>query len=71
MRYDKDRDPDNLQVCRIDEQYLTEENIWQPERELQVVGSKPYVPLPSEGEIVALVESLRARLDTTDTRRPS
>src|SRR5262249_42191186 len=69
MRYDKAKDPDNLQVCRIDEAYLMEENLWQPQRELPVVGSKPYVPLPSESEIVARVEALRSRLDLTETRR--
>jgi hypothetical protein len=69
LRYDKAKDPHNLQVCRIDEAYLTEENIWQPQRELPVVGSKPYVPLPPESEIVARVEALRARLELNEIRR--
>ena len=69
LRYDKARDPDNLQVCRIDEAYLTEENIWQPQRELPVVGSKPYVPLPSEAEIVTRIEALRSRLELNEIRR--
>jgi hypothetical protein len=60
MRYDKARDPNNLQVCRVDEEYLTSENIWMSQRDLTVVGSKPYHPLPSQAEVVALVESLRA-----------
>lgn len=71
LKYDKARDPEHLQMCRIDESYLTEENIWQSQRELAIVGAKPYVPLPSETEIVALVESLRADLGRTETRRPS
>jgi hypothetical protein len=70
MRYDKS-EPDRLQVCRLDETYLTEENLWQPTRTLPVVGTKPYIPLPSEPELVALVESLRAALGEPHVRRPA
>jgi hypothetical protein len=53
-------DPPRLDVLGIDEAYLTEENLWQPSRTLDVVATKPYIPLPPERELIALVETLRA-----------
>src|SRR5262245_418372 len=67
MRYDKG-DPDRLQVCSLDETYLTEENLWQPTRTLPVVGTKPYIPLPPEHELIKLAASLRAALDSEPRR---
>ena len=70
MRYDK-ADPDHLQVCSLDDTYLTEENLWQPTRSLPVVGTKPYIPLPSEDELIKLAASLRAAVDIPEARRPA
>jgi hypothetical protein len=59
LHYDRERDPEHLLVRRIEEDYLTEENIWNPARELQVVGRKPYIPLPGEAELLGMVERLK------------
>jgi hypothetical protein len=60
LRHDPQADPEHLLVQRIDEQYLTERNLWEPAPDLEVLGKKPFIPLPEERELLRMVDGLRA-----------
>jgi len=58
LRHDPKNDPAHLLVHGIDEDYLTENNLWEPAQGLEVLGKKPFIPLPEEKDLLRMVESL-------------
>jgi Phytanoyl-CoA dioxygenase (PhyH) len=58
LRHDPQKDPGHLVVHGIDEDYLTERNLWEPAADLTVLGTKPFIPLPDEKELLRMVEGL-------------
>jgi ectoine hydroxylase-related dioxygenase (phytanoyl-CoA dioxygenase family) len=59
LHYDRNRDPNHLVVYKVDANYLTGGNLWQPPAGLEASGKKPYIPLPKEEELILMVEELR------------
>jgi len=58
LRHDPAKDPAHLLVHGVDENYLTERNLWEPATDLAVLGQKPFIPLPEEKELLRMVEGL-------------
>ena len=63
LQYDKDRDPGQLMVRRVNENFLTERNLWESVKDREIVGRKPYIRLPEEAELVRMVEGLRVEAE--------
>jgi len=61
LHYDRATDPDHLNVYKVDADYLTGGNLWQPPAGLEPSGKKPYIPLPKEEELMLMVAQLHQK----------
>lgn len=60
--YDQQGDPDHLQLYKIDNAYLIERGLWERPQDLELLMTKPYIPLPPKDELLGLIDAHVQRL---------
>jgi ectoine hydroxylase-related dioxygenase (phytanoyl-CoA dioxygenase family) len=55
--YDEQGDPNHLQLYKIDNAYLIDRGLWERPRDLELLMTKQYIPLPPKDELIGLIDA--------------
>jgi ectoine hydroxylase-related dioxygenase (phytanoyl-CoA dioxygenase family) len=60
--YDEQQDPEHVQLFKIDNTYLIERGLWDRPKDLELLMTKQYIPLPPKEELMGLIDAHVQRL---------